>query len=1514
MKNNQAKKYLGGLIVSLVAAIFTPSLLGWQAAQATPADVAPVPIFTSTTATTEVKPNVMFVLDDSGSMAWGYMPDAAENFAGRLGFANAHCNGVYYNPNITYTPPVTAAGVSYPDASFTGAWVNGYDTGAGTVNLSSNFNINNNFSVNDSSYVNEAGFYYVYSGAQTTEKQKDYINTNSVFYKECNSATTSTTKVDGVNPVNTLFTRKTVSSTSGPSGTDERKNFANWYSYYRTRMLMMKTASGQAFSSMNNHFRIGFFTINNNVNSDLLNIADFDSAQKASWYDKLYNSVPNNSTPLRTALSNAGKLYAGKISTLNDVTVTNPVQYSCQQNYTILSTDGYWNGGGGTKLDNGAMDNQDGYLARYYNDGATGTVTTVTPYVSTEDRKLATTGVATIKTYSKTNKAIGAVCTVSSGFTTLPTNTASAPMNVGNSRQGGLGIKTGTSPNASQCYSLGNNAWFCRNNSNGGSLPSPATSSTVTDGSGKAWYLVSNGLPKTGCVSASTAFGSGYSTSRGVCPAVVTPAVMGKQVTSTPYTQTQTLSGGTTTQIDKYTATQTRTQVVTNGVAGALGALTPTPAVFTYTSNISSASTPNDSDVTSAWSAGTATTSCISDASLPAAGDTVAVLTSTNTSTGTTSTTVVNSSGPTEGTPTVTTSTTGGTSDTLADTAAYYYNTNLRTSLLGNCTGPIIPPATTPTNLCLANKVPSNGLDTATHQHMTTFTLGLGARGRMVFSSTYLTDTTGDFFDVWKGNTKGATNCSWSDSLTASGGVCNWPVPSSNSVANIDDLWHAAVNGHGNYFSATDPNTLRNALASSLNVIINTPQPGTAAAAATTNPKVTQNNNFQFSSYFKSVEWSGELIKQTINLSTGAVPFYDHLHPNPATYDWSAQTKLDAKVASTRQIYTKGSTGLINFTWASLNSAGLQGNFTAPHITTSPPAFPTALTGLSQFCATGVDCISSTAQTNTTVATGGAAGEALVNFIRGDRTNEEGAVTDPAKFFRSRAHVLGDIVSAQPQYVGPPEKTYDEALNPGYAAFKSSYASRDAVVYAAANDGMLHAFDALSGEEKWAYIPSFVLPKLYTLADKNYTNKHQYFVEGTPKVSDVYINGTWKTILVGGLNGGGTGFYALNITDPANPTLLWEYTNDNMGYSFGNPEITKLDDANGTTNFGTWVVLLTSGYNNCPSSTTNCIKNSVGDGKGHLYVLNAATGALVSTSADISTGEGTTTDPSGLAKIFAQTPSGNKNNVTQRVYGGDLKGNLWRFTIGTGGYSKQRLATFKDSSGNPQPITSRPQVTTYNGKPIVYVGTGRYLGTSDVPSTQRQSFYAIKDELGTTDYGNPRLDTTNFIRKTAVDGLCPTGAPIDICDANTKVRTVTQENGVATDSLNNTKGWLVDFPVNSGEINFTDSKLALGTLVFSTSVPKASTSEVCGEATSEEPVSFGYMLNFLTGGAVGTDAVIGATLGVGIATAPQLIQLPDGRIVAKYRLSDGQEIPTKVRIDPPGTEPGRVSWREILAD
>ncbi|MBI3525648.1 MAG: hypothetical protein HY066_14205 [Betaproteobacteria bacterium] len=1277
-------------------------------------DLSNVPLVSSSS--TAVLPNLMFVLDDSGSMSWSYMPDTVGNFAQNYGYSSSQCNGVYYDPAVTYTPPVDSTGASYPNSNFTAAWNNGYNTGGGGVtDLSTGFKAN-------SGDTAEAAYYYTYSGTQTTAVLKNYYNTSSTFYQECNSNI-------GSAPGSGVFTKVTVPVA-------QQQNFANWYSYYRTRMLMMKTSAGLAFRPIDNHYRVGFMTINNNVSPDILNIATFDSTQKSAWYAKLYSSSPGNSTPLREALTNAGRIYAGKLTSLYGTTITDPIQYSCQQNFTILSTDGFWNGTSGYKVNGStAIGNEDGGEVRPMYDGGGSTVTASTP----------TTTV--VRSQTVTDKTITTVW-------------------------------------RRNVYSLGANG------------------------------------------------ADGCSSTR-------------KKIHQQQQRRTETKQI-TLTSVDDASTVSTRVIVTTNGTV-----TSDTTNTTNNTANVST-NTATNSDTFTAWTdygSYTTTGSCGSNPSLPSPNPSNPSTVSTNTVTTSGPTaTVLSTTGPTVGATTTTTTTTGGSSNSLSDVAEYYYVTDLRTSALGNATGVLGTDVS-------QNNVPSSGLDAASWQHMTTFTLGLGARGRMVFSPTYLADSSGDFFSVKNGtlaNPAGGV-CSWQAS-----GACNWPTPAADQPEAIDDLWHAAVNGRGTYFSATNPTSLSTALSSALAGV--SARTGASAAATTSNPNVTSGDNFVFSSTFTTVTWDGELVRQQLDLNTGVTS---------STIDWAARDQLDTKVSRTLYTYDSAAANHLKpFQWANLSGAE-QAYFNAPNISS-----------LSQFCASGATCLSAANQVL-------AAGSSLVSFLRGDRSNE-GPSSDTSKYYRQRAHLLGDIVNAEAVYVKSSQFNYADA---GYGAFKTTNATRTGMVYAAANDGMLHAFDASSGAESWAYLPSLVLPNLYKLADKNYANLHQYFLDGTPVAGDVYFGGAWHTILVGGMNGGGRGYYALDITDPAAPQALWEFTDTNMGYTYGNPEIVKLAD-------GTWVVLVASGYNNV----------SPGDGVGRLYVLNAATGVQIpSIPTGISTGVGSTTTPSGLAKIRTWVDNAMTDNTALRVYGGDLLGNVWRFDInnnvGAAGYDAQLLVTLVDGSSSPQPITARPELGECNGTPVVFAGTGKYLGTTDLADTQQQSFYAIKDALSSTTLGNPRVVSNSFVQQTETNTTCPAGTPSTICSTGQAVRT-SSTNAVNFPANN---GWYVDFP-DSGERDNTDPTLALGTLAFNTNVPNNNACTVGG-------YSFRYFLNYCTGAPVSTSGtVVAVSLGNALATRPVIVKLPNNTVVELTRMSDGTTVTSNVPIGPPPTGARRVSWRELVND
>ncbi|TCS36483.1 type IV pilus assembly protein PilY1 [Paucimonas lemoignei] len=659
-----------------------------------------------------------------------------------------------------------------------------------------------------------------------------------------------------------------------------------------------------------------------------------------------------------------------------------------------------------------------------------------------------------------------------------------------------------------------------------------------------------------------------------------------------------------------------------------------------------------------------------------------------------------------------------GASNTLADIAYYYYNTDLRTEALGNCSNTIS--GTTYNNLC-KNNVLGGGEDNTAWQHMTTFTLGLGVSGRIKYETNYKTAAnTADtqYFDIRQG-------------------TADWPDPITDTEeARIDDLWHAAVNGHGTYYAASNAETLKGGILDALNSV--QARVGSSSAAATSSLEPVAGDNFAYRALYKTQAWDGDLTAHTIDPQTGAV--------NTNTVNWSAQTKLDAKVATAqagdqntdgrtiKYFSSSGANKLKEFSLANVTDDGLLANF--QNICSKTPL-------LSQCGSDPTDL--STAQR--TIANNA---ENFIKYLRGIGTYEDKA-TNPVsgnRIYRGRDHILGDIVNSVPAYVKKPPFNYDN-YDTTYAEFKSANATRAGTVFVGANDGMLHAFNSTNGEERWAYVPRMVMRNMWQLADSDYANNHRYMVDGSPTISDFCTTpksddplkcsaaNKWRTVIIGGLNKGGCGYYAIDITDPTTPKGLWEFTNANMGYTYGNPVTVKRSD-------GKWVTIVTSGYNNVPGN--GC--GSTGDGNGHIYVLDTATGELldeITTQLNATTPAGTVSTPNGLGRLRAwiEDPA---LQVAERLYAGDLLGNLWRIDYDNryppSGKEAVLLAQLKDRNDNPQPITIRAELGKLKeggvGYDVVFIATGRYLGVNDLNDTSQQTVYAIKDTLQSTGIGDAR--------------------------------------------------------------------------------------------------------------------------------------------------------------------------------
>ncbi|QPF72548.1 pilus assembly protein PilY [Roseateles sp. DAIF2] len=760
-----------------------------------------------------------------------------------------------------------------------------------------------------------------------------------------------------------------------------------------------------------------------------------------------------------------------------------------------------------------------------------------------------------------------------------------------------------------------------------------------------------------------------------------------------------------------------------------------------------------------------------------------------------------------------------GFGDTLADVAMYYYVNDLRTDGLTNCSGSVANQ-----DVC-ENNVPSDGgRDTNPAQHMTTFTLGLGLSGKLTYDKNYLTQTSGHFFDIKQGTKV-------------------WPDPINNSGAErIDDLWHAAVNGRGSYYSASNAADMASSLVDALSKI--EAATGSSAAAATSSLTPSAGDDWLFVPLYTTRTWDGTVNAFKLNTATGEVI-------NPTKPIWSAAERIKAQGADARKIY--------------FNKNGARAEFTK-----DDSSLVSKFQGLCSGTPKLSQCATLSEESKAKVT-----GANVITFLRGSATHELSATVESDRLFRSRTSPLGDIVNGAPVYVKKPVMPYGD----GYAQFASSNATRQAVVYVAANDGMLHAIKVdegpTGGQELWAYVPSMVMDQMYLLADATYESNHRFFVDAAPVVADVKnAGGDWRTILVGGLGKGGQGYYALDVTNPDNPLVLWEFTaaqdgsTQDLGYSYGNPVITK-------NKAGKWVVAFTSGYNNS-------------SGKGFLYVLDAITGAKISKieakTADTKVFTGDAATPSNLGRLNAWVEDPTRN-VASRFYAGDMLGNIWRFDFDDNYGAAGQEATLLGSTGSGQPITTRPVLSEIvEGAyryPVVTVATGRYLGVSDVGDKTVQSVYTFKDTLGDGSMGVLRSNTA-MVKQTMKADRSGLDNPKAV---------------VWKDQL----GWYVDLSLTLGERVNVDVEQQLNQLVVASNIP---TPTACSPGGS----SWLYYLD------VGSGKPLLSYSGPALLVGVTLIQTTTGKLVGLPQYADGRTL-AKAGADPSNMPPGsvrRTSWRELM--
>lgn len=575
-----------------------------------------------------------------------------------------------------------------------------------------------------------------------------------------------------------------------------------------------------------------------------------------------------------------------------------------------------------------------------------------------------------------------------------------------------------------------------------------------------------------------------------------------------------------------------------------------------------------------------------------------------------------------------------GSSNTLADYAMKYWKNDLRTDL--------------------DNKVVASIENPAFWQHMVNFTVGLGVRGTL--------DPSTDL-----------------PFLTA--GTKSW------GSDEIDDLWHAALNSRGEFFSAKDPNEMASAIRSSIGQTLQRElrEAGVATAATTL-----QDGNRKYVPLYKTGAWSGDVQAFALDINGQA-----------GVQLWAAEAKLPTPAS--RRI----------FTW----DTGLP----------TPAGVVFTVAGMS-------------AANKTALGSAGAPSQAtFVDFLRGDRSQEGSEL-----LFRRRGGVLGDFINSNPVLVkGSVNLGYATlpSIGASYASFLTQKAARTSVLFAGSNDGMLHAFKdtggvvpAEDGKEVFAYVPRTVYPNLAKLADKTYGTEllfHQFFVDGPLLETDAYVRApgatvaSWRNYLLGSLGAGGRAIYALDVTDTANlgaSSIRWELssaTDSDIGHVYSPVQAGVLPN-------GEWVAI----FGNGQFSTA---------GKAVLFVANLETGAIQKLVVEAA-------GSNGLSGVSLQ-----RNSLGQitNLFAGDLKGNLWKFNYNVSAASRFEVAggvalfTAASTGGVAQPISQPPTLFDHpdGGKMLIF-GTGVLSTEADANSTAVQAIYGVWDKPSDVAFSRPMSRTS----------------------------------------------------------------------------------------------------------------------------------------------------------------------------
>jgi type IV pilus assembly protein PilY1 len=680
------------------------------------------------------------------------------------------------------------------------------------------------------------------------------------------------------------------------------------------------------------------------------------------------------------------------------------------------------------------------------------------------------------------------------------------------------------------------------------------------------------------------------------------------------------------------------------------------------------------------------------------------------------------------------------------------------------------------------------------------------------------------------------------------------------------------------------------------------------AGGAISTQRLTTSGGVIYQAQFDPADWSGDLVAYPVGVSASSVvsigASVDSPWRNAANQPVGAAGKLDDMDIDTRKIYvgyntSAGVFGTTEFKWNSLNTV-TQEALRMPPYAVSPP----------------LDAAST--------------GQARLDYLRGDRSNEATGL------FRRRGNRLGDIVNSGVAFSGAPSQRYSDS---SYAEFYDDHKDRTKALFVGANDGMLHAFNADTGAELFAYIPSWLVPKLPALTSSAYA--HASYADGSPAVTEAKVGDDWKTVLVSGTGGGGQGVFALDVSNPdvfGDDQVMWEFTDRDdveMGNVIGHPKILKVNVGAGTTtpNFKYFAVFASGVNNYADDGRRQACSGDGYCGAPALFLLDlnkakSAAWELGTNYYKIRFPVKDATIASGLSEFAVRL--GGADELAY-VYAGDLQGNVWKLDFTTNGPNNplSTLSFFKDGSepiplyvakdaaGNRQPITMEPALVFGSNRTIIVsFGTGKYLEMSDNSGPfKAQSVYSVLDNLRSTP------DTTSS-PQAAIAGRGRLAGATTVTAGVIDVPTFVWGRP-ETDTETTKAGWYFDFfnsdtvvpsppgRAGTGERQVSGMSVLAGKLIFGTVIPAVNS---CDNGQGNL-----YIVDVMKGDAqvqVSTVGILGEPFvaQVGASTLSGSDTTGRRRETTRYQIilqgSAGLAAPPGMGLDVIGY-PGRLSWREI---